>query len=87
LVNKKAKHSFVVNSLKVPESTAYVYLKYLLDNQIVEKTRVGHEYLYTVRDENRVAKILVAYRSSFLDRLIDSVASVWLDAYFQDGKP
>ncbi len=87
LVNKKTKQSFLADSLKLPYSTACLYLKYLVDNQVIKKTKVGYENFYTVEDEDRMAKVLVAYRSSFLDRLVDSVASVWLDTYFGEGKP
>lgn len=82
LVNKKTKHRFLVDYLKLPRSTVYLYLKYLVDNQIIECTRVGYENLYTIRDEDKVAKILIAYKSSFLDKLVDSTASTWLDSCF-----
>jgi hypothetical protein len=53
----------------------------LVDNGILEKEKVGYETLYTVKDEDRVAKVLIAYRTSFLDKLIDKSLNTWLETY------
>jgi len=79
LVNKKAKYQFIVHALGLPASTVSFYLKFLLDNQIVVRTKIGYENVYTIKDEDRVAKILVAYQPSFLDTLVDKWASAWLE--------
>lgn len=83
LVKQKARYQDFEDAFKLPRSTIYLYLKDLVDSQIVEKTKVGYENYYTVKDEDRVAKLLVAYRESFLDRLVDSAASMWLDTKFE----
>jgi predicted transcriptional regulator len=82
IVNKKVKYQFLAESLKLPHSTISLYLKYLVDNHILERTKVGYENLYTVRDEDRVAKILIAYRSGFLDKLADKALSTWMETLF-----
>jgi predicted transcriptional regulator len=76
LVNKKAKYQFIVQTLKLPPSTISFNLKYLLDNHIIERTKIGYENIYTLKDEDRIAKILIDYQSSFLDTLVDKWASV-----------
>ena len=87
LVKQKIKYHILAESLELPPSTVSFYLKYLVDNQIIVRTKVGYENIYTIKDEDRIAKVLIAYRPSFLDRLTDSAASIWLDARFHKEKP
>jgi predicted transcriptional regulator len=87
LVNKKAKYQFLAESLKLPHSTISLYLKYLVDHGIIERTKIGYENLYTVKDEDRVAKILIAYKSGFLDKLIDKALSTWMENSYSKEKP
>ena len=82
LVNKKAKYHFIVQTLNLPASTVSFYIKYLLDNQIIERTKIGYENIYTLKNEERIEKILIAYRSSLLDKIVDKWASTWLETRF-----
>lgn len=86
LVNKKAKYRVIVQTLKLTPSTVSFYLKYLLDNGIIVRTKIGYENIYTLKDEDSVAKILIAYQPSFLDTLVDKWASTWLENSFGKGK-
>ncbi len=87
LVNKKAKYHSIVQALKLPASTVSFYLKYLLDNDIIERTKIGYENIYTLKDEDRIAKVLIAYQSSFLDTIVDKWAGTWLENRFGKSKP
>jgi predicted transcriptional regulator len=82
LVSKKAKYRFLVEELKLPTSTVSFYIKTLIDNNIVERTKVGYENVYTIKNEDKIAKILVAYKSSLLDTLVDKWAATWLENRF-----
>lgn len=73
----------LMDQLNLPRSTLSFYLNYLVEHKILVRDRVGNEYRYTVKDADRVAKILIAYRSSFLDRLVDKAMNAWLDTNFQ----
>ncbi len=86
LVNKKAKYRSIVETLGLSSSTVSFYLKYLLDNCIVERTKIGYENIYTLKDEERVAKILITYQSSFLDNIVNKWASTWIDTHFSKDK-
>jgi predicted transcriptional regulator len=79
--NQKAKYQFLSEYLKLPYSTLSFYLKYLVEKGILEREKIGNETFYTVKDEDRVTKILIAYRTSFLDKLIDKALSTWLESY------
>ena len=82
----KAKYQFMAEYLKVPHSTLSFYLKYLVDKDILVKDKVGYETIYTVKDEDKVAKVLVAYRASFLDKLIDKTLATWLEGYSREER-
>jgi predicted transcriptional regulator len=86
LVSKKAKCQFMVDALKLSPSTISFYLKYLVDNCILERTKIGYENIYTLKDEDRIAKILIAYQSSFVDKIVDKWASTWLENHFVKDK-
>jgi DNA-binding transcriptional ArsR family regulator len=81
LVKEKVKYQFMSDYLKLPHSTLSFYLKYLVDNGILAKEKIGYETIYTVRDEDRVAKVLIAYKASFLDKIIDKTLATWLETY------
>lgn len=86
LANKKVKYRFLSDYLKLPHSTLSFYLKYLVDNNILARTKIGYENLYTVPDEDRVAKVLIAYKSSFLDKLVDRALKTWVETNFRKEK-
>jgi predicted transcriptional regulator len=85
LSNGKAKYQFMAQYLKIPQSTLSFYLKYLIDNEILLKEKVGYETIYAIKDEDRVAKVLVAYKSSLVDKLIDKTLNMWLETYTNEG--
>ena len=81
LSKEKVKYQFMSEYLTLPHSTLSFYLKYLVDNGILAKEKIGYETIYTVRDEDRVAKVLIAYKASFLDKIIDKTLATWLETY------
>ena len=72
--------------LKLPHSTLSFYLKYLVEKGILAKEKVGYETIYTVKNEDRVVKVLVAYKASFLDKLVDKTINTWLETYSEKKK-
>ena len=84
LVNGKVRYQFLAEHLKLPHSTLSLYLKYLVDNTILAREKIGYENMYTVQDEDRVAKVLVAYKTSFVDKLVDKALNTWMETYFSE---
>ena len=82
LANEKAKFKFLAEHLRLPSSTLSYYLKYLVDKDILAREKVGYESLYSVKDGERVVKVLIAYKSSFLDKLVDKVLNTWMETRF-----
>jgi predicted transcriptional regulator len=82
LENGKAKYQLLAERLKLSHSTMSSYLKYLVNKNILAMEKIGYENLYTVREENRVAKVLIAYKPSFPDRLVDRALDTWMETHF-----
>ena len=85
MANRKIKSQGLFEVLQVPRSTLSFYLKHLVDHGILLKEKVGYDSLFTVKDEDRVAKVLVAYKASFLDGLVDKTLGTWLEAYSKNN--
>jgi len=83
LANGKAKYQVLSEQLELSHSTLSPYLKYLVNNNILIKDKIGYESLYTIRDEDRVAKVLIAYKPSFLDKLVDNALDIWMETHFR----
>jgi len=79
LSSQKVKYQFLADCFELPHSTLSLYLKYLVDKGILDREKVGYENIYTVHDEDRVAKVLVSYKSSFTDTLIDKTLAAWME--------
>jgi predicted transcriptional regulator len=86
LATGKAKYQFMADYLKIPHSTLSFYLKYLVDKGILIKDKIGYETIYTVKDEDEVVKVLIAYKASFLDKLIDKTVAMWLETYTREER-
>jgi len=71
----------------LPRSTLYYYLKILVDKDILVRDKIGYQSLYKVKDEERVIKILITYKSTFLDKLVDKVLNTWIETRFHKNIP
>ncbi|NIO36277.1 hypothetical protein GTO27_01075 [Candidatus Bathyarchaeota archaeon] len=83
LLYGKAKYHDLLTDLRLPSSTLSYYLKFLVKRNILEKHRIGRKSIYTVKDENRIIKALMAYRSSFTDKMVDKVLALWMETGFR----
>ena len=50
-----------------------------MDKEVVEKRKEGRRSLYQVKDVDRVVRLLITYRPSFLDRMVDRFLETWLE--------
>jgi predicted transcriptional regulator len=83
LANKKVTHQFLANCFRLPHSTLSLYLKHLVDNNVLAREKIGYENIYTVRDEDRAAKVLITYKSSFADRLVDRTLKAFMETHLR----
>lgn len=82
LVNETADTKSLGEKLNLPTSTLSFYLNYLVEQSILKREKVGYENIYSVSDKNKVTKILISYKSSLLDRLVDKSLSTWLETRY-----
>ncbi len=61
----------------VSKSTLSFHLKKLTDADVIAGERVGREKAYRVRDPEEASRILITYRASFLDGLVDRFVETW----------
>lgn len=54
------------------------HMKKLVESGIVTPARSSGGTLYYVNDEDRVARVIITYRATFLDNLVDSFIDSWL---------
>lgn len=78
---EQPKYQNLADNLKLPHSTLSFYLKYLVEKGILEREKIGYETIYSVKGEERVAKVLIAYKASLFDKLIDKALNTWLESY------
>ncbi|HIH09443.1 MAG TPA: winged helix-turn-helix transcriptional regulator [Candidatus Diapherotrites archaeon] len=58
-------------------STVSWHLEKLSLAGICQKSRRGRKAFYRIIDKGRIAKLLVGYRRSFLDEVVDNFVEVW----------
>ena len=80
LEHPRTSHKELVEHLDVRPSTMSFYLKDLVEKGVLGKEKQGRENLYWIEDEKRVIELLLSYRRSFLDKLVDRFLEVWLES-------
>lgn len=86
LSEQKVKYSSLLDSLKIPPSTLSFYLKYLVENNVISRHKIGYENIYFIEERERVTKVLATYKSSLLDRLVDKTLGTWMETSFQKSQ-
>lgn len=67
----------IARNVGLSPSTAAWHLEKLAESQVIEKSKRGKKAFYKVVDKNRVASLLVDYKESFLDEVVDNFVDVW----------
>jgi predicted transcriptional regulator len=72
-------HRTIQAELGIGASSLSFYMKDLIDKEVMERRREGRRSLYQVLDVDRVVKLLITYRPSFLDKMVDRFLETWLE--------
>ena len=72
-------HKTLQKEMDIGASSLSFYMKDLIAKEVIEKKREGRRSLYTVNDPDRIVKLLITYRPSFLDTMVDRFLETWLD--------
>lgn len=78
LERPSANHRQISERLRLSPATTSWYLGKLLEAGLIERKKVGREAHYSLKDAKEMARMLVAYRESFFDKLVDRFAELWM---------
>ncbi len=59
-----------------PSKLAY-HLKKLVEKDIIEKKKEGRITIYRAKDEEAIANVLITFRPSFLDSVVEAFLESW----------
>jgi DNA-binding transcriptional ArsR family regulator len=79
LIHPNSSHKDILEHFDLAPSTLSYHLDKLIEGQILKRDRSGKESRYEVIDKEEVAKVLITYKHSFLDALVDKFVEFWLD--------
>jgi predicted transcriptional regulator len=77
LLNPNSEFNEIASNFDLAPSKLAYHLTKLLDKDIIEKKKKGRTTLYKITDEGAVANVLISYRPSFLDSIVDNFIEAW----------
>jgi predicted transcriptional regulator len=64
-------------NLNLSPSTVSWHVKRLVDANIVNANPVGRKVFYSAKDVELVKRVLIRYRESFMDKIVDRFVDMW----------
>lgn len=78
LINDNCTFGDIEQFIKLSPSTVSWYLKKLINVKAINKINLGKKFVYVlVYDKKKIMKVLITYRESFVDSLIDKTIEMW----------
>lgn len=74
-----ATHGEVLSNFSISGGTLSYHLKKLVTKGVVKLDKVGRESKLTVIDPDKVADLLIVYRRTFLDKLVDDFVALYVE--------
>jgi predicted transcriptional regulator len=76
--NKSANQKEISDFVGLSPSTTSWHLGKLVKSEILKHEKVGARAYYSLKvDKNEIIKLLISYRNSFLDSLVDKTIEMW----------
>lgn len=72
-------HQELLEEFDLSASTLSYHLKKLTDGEVVRAEKEGRHTHYFVEERDDVARLLIAYKPSFVDDVVDRFVEAWLD--------
>lgn len=85
LLHPDSTHKIILGEFDLNPSTLSFYLKDLIDKGIIRRRKAGRKSIYNVENEETLIRVLIAYKPSFLDKLVDRFLEVWFEKH-QEAK-
>jgi DNA-binding transcriptional ArsR family regulator len=83
LMNPGATHGRVLENFAISGGTLSYHIKKLVSRGLIRIEKAGRESRMTVIDPDKVSDLLIVYRRSFLDKLVDEFVASYIGA----GRP
>lgn len=80
LMNPGATHGEVLRNFTISGGTLSYHIKKLVSRGLIRVDKAGRESRMTVIDPDKVSDLLIVYRRSFLDRLVDEFVASYVGA-------
>lgn len=80
LMNPGATHGQVLGSFTISGGTLSYHIKKLVSGGLIRIEKAGRESRMTVVEPDKVSDLLIVYRRSFLDRLVDEFVAAYVGA-------
>ncbi len=77
LQKRFATNETIARSVSLSPSTVSSYLKKMVEFGILGRQKHGNKMAFFILDKTKVADLLVEYRKSFLDDMVDNFVQVW----------
>jgi predicted transcriptional regulator len=74
-----ATHGEVLENFSISGGTLSYHVKKLVARGVVKLDKVGRESRLTVIDPDKVADLLIVYRRTFLDKLVDDFVAMYIE--------
>jgi len=79
LLNPRSSFSELLSLVGISKSTLSFHLSKLVKAGVVKEERVGREKVYWIDDVDRISGVLITYKSSLLDDVVDRFVEVWME--------
>lgn len=67
----------IAQEVNLSQSTTSTYLKKMFEGGAVQRKKSGHKTHYFIKDKDKTAALLLQYKKSFFDELVDNFVDVW----------
>jgi predicted transcriptional regulator len=74
---KKANHKQISLKIGLSPATTSWYLSKLVDAGLVAKKKSGREVFYQLVEPKEISRVLLTYRASFLDEVVDRFVAIF----------
>ncbi|MGB8215700.1 MAG: winged helix-turn-helix transcriptional regulator [Candidatus Methanoperedens sp.] len=77
LENKRITNKELSDKMSVSPATISWYIQILKDANLIHNETRDNGIFYSLMDEDEIIKVLIAYKESFLDKMIDRFIETW----------
>tara|TARA_Y100000310_G_C20328077_1_gene643935 strand:- start:17 stop:547 length:531 start_codon:yes stop_codon:yes gene_type:complete len=77
MTGKRTNNERIAKKVGLSPSTTSWHLDKLVKADLVEKRRRGRKIFFYIKDKEKIAGLLIGYKKTFFDELVDNFAEVW----------